>query len=134
VEERLDRLEQAIIALRMENQQLRTEVGSLKRKIYAAAEQQAEVADLEPPRFKSRWAFVGLSVLVVALPVVALTVWNMNAFWSTTIGAVNGILLYLIGPGILRLLIEGLFRAIPGVLFGQATRIAVDKYRQRKAR
>lgn len=97
------------------------------------AEEAESPVGLLKGRLRRRWPLVAVA-LTIAVPLVALSVWHLDTFWSTTLGFLHGILLYYIGPRAWFLLIEGAFRAIPGVLFGQATRIAVDKFRERRSK
>lgn len=134
MEERLKRLEEAVEELRSENAELRRQVQDLR-------EQTADLRMYEalPPataqrRFWAKWSVVVLVAALITVPILAYTYGHINAFWSTAIGALNGLVLYIVGPGAWRLLIEGLFRAIPAVLFGQAARVAVDTYRKKRAR
>lgn len=137
MEQRLERLEQAISELQTENRRLRTELEELRTQLEREVEPDAGIDSViasAPARrkFWSRWPGVVLIILIVVLPVVTLSFWHVNAFWSTFIGTLNGLFLYIIGPGIWRLLMEGLFRAIPGVLLGQSARLAVDRFRAKK--
>lgn len=134
MEERLTRLEEAVEELRSENAELRRQMRDL-------CEQNADLRmyeSLPPPtaqrRFWARWSVVVLVAALIAVPILAYTYGHTNAFWSTAIGALNGLVLYIVGPGAWRLLTEGLFRAIPAILFGQAARVAVDNYRKKRAR
>jgi hypothetical protein len=131
-------LRAAIRALREEEQQLRSEAASLR----ADLEEVRHQADLplHPPAVSgTRWSgsrlllALGLIALLGA-PILALSFWHLNALQSTVLTAVNAFLIYLFGPGIVRLLLEGFVRAIPGVLLGQTVRIAVDKFRNRWTR
>lgn len=134
MEERLARLEGALEELRLESQQLRAQIQELRQQVDEMRVYDTAAPPAAQRRFWARWSVVALVAALVAVPAVAFSVWHTNAFWSTTIAAVNGILLYIVGPGVWRLLIEGLFRAIPAVLFGQAARVAVENYRRRKAK
>lgn len=146
VDERLARLEQALEELRAENRQLRRDLTELQDRLTesetaaAAAEAETEVETAEAveaaerQRVKGRWGYVALIAGLVAVPILALTIWHANTFWSAVIGAVNALIVYFIGPGAVRLLVEGLLRAIPGVLLGQTARITVDNMRKKKAR
>lgn len=157
MEERFAHVERAVADLEAENRRLRQEVeglqarvSTLEQEVSARVErleqgmtalqdplQEAEAEDAATPsgqwkgRLRRRWPLVAVA-LTIAVPLVALSVWHLDAFWSTAIAFLNGLLLYYIGPRAWALLIEGLFRAIPGVLFGQATRIAVDRFRKRR--
>lgn len=138
MEERLARLEKAVAQLQAENQCLKLHVADLAARLPAeeAPEDGVESATLKgrwKQQIRRRWPLVAVA-LTIAVPLVALTVWHLDAFWSTAIGFLNGVLLYYLGPKAWALLVEGLFRAIPGVLFGQATRIALDKFRSRRHR
>ncbi len=142
MEERLAQLEQAVSALQVENEQLKQDLSDLRSRFQAligdqATEEEAHAETTRRGRIKSwlrkRWPLVALA-LGIAVPILALTVWHLDTFWSTFFAFLNGFLLYYVGPKAWALLIEGLFRAIPGVIFGQATRIAVDKYRARRTR
>lgn len=132
VEERLAKLEAAVAVLQAENLELRRELAQLQGR------EPGETDEATPKGraewwLKKRWPLVALA-LTIAIPVLSLTVWGLGAFRSTAIAFVNGLLIYLIGPQAWALFVEGIFRAIPGVLFGQATRIAVDKYRSRQSK
>lgn len=131
MDDRLARVEAALDELRLQNQQLQLEVQELRGQLANGV-----VADTAPSlaRGRARWTPLFLVLGLVVIPVIILTLWNVNAFWSATVGAVNGILFYLVGPKAIQLFIEGLFRAIPGIVLGQTTRIAVDTVRQRKTR
>lgn len=133
METRLAKLEAALEELRAENCSLREELQNLKLQMSDAKASDTSAQPEEPRKPSARWSVIVLALTLIAVPILAFTVWHTNAFWSTTIGALNGLILYIVGPSVWRLLIEGLFRAIPGVLFGQAARVAVDKYRQRRA-
>lgn len=133
MEQRLASLEATVQELWAENRKLRQDLQDLRLQL---AEQQALDSSAPPEeqrRLPARWAVIVLAIALVAVPILAFSVWHTSAFWSTTIGGVNALVLYIVGPGVWRLLMEGLFRAIPGVLFGQAARVAVDKYRQKRA-
>lgn len=139
MDERLTQLEQAIEELRTENRQLRRDLSELQERLIqgevAAVADQCEANDTAiRRRFRGRWTWVILVASIVVVPVLALTIWHQNAVVSTVIGAVNALVVYFIGPGAVRLLIEGLLRAIPGVVLGQTARITVDNMRKRKAR
>ncbi|HWI63506.1 MAG TPA: hypothetical protein VNT75_16840 [Symbiobacteriaceae bacterium] len=139
MDERLTRLEQALEELRAENQALRRDISELQERLIqgeaAAVADQVEANDTAiRRRFRGRWTWVILVASIVVVPVLALTIWHQNAVVSTVIGAVNALVVYFIGPGAVRLLIEGLLRAIPGVVLGQTARITVDNMRKRKAR
>ena len=134
---RLARLEKAVAQLQAENEELRQRVAELAARL--PNEEILDPVESATPsgrwkaQMRRRWPLVAVA-LTIAVPLVALTVWHLDAFWSTAIGFLNGLLLYYIGPKAWALLIEGLFRAIPGVLFGQATRIALDRFRARRHR
>lgn len=132
VEQRIARLEAALEELRQENRKLREDLQELRLQLADQQELDPAVPMHMQRKVPARWSVVALAVALVAVPVLAFSVWHTSALWSTTIGAVNGLILYMVGPGVWRLLMEGLFRAIPGVLFGQAARVAVDKYRQKR--
>ena len=139
MDERLTRLEQALEELRAENRQLRRDLSELQERLIqgevAAVADQVEANDTAiRRRFRGRWTWVILIACIVVVPVFALTIWHQNALVSTVIGAVNALVVYFVGPGAVRLLIEGLLRAIPGVVLGQTARITVDNMRKRKAR
>lgn len=141
MEERVNRLEQSLADLQRENRELREQLaalrGEMNRSRVESATRQEVGGLLGLPwrdRAWARWSVIALVIALVGVPVLAFTFGHVSAFWSTVIGAVNGVVLYLVGPGAMRLLIEGLFRAIPAVLFGQAARVAVDTYRRKKAR
>lgn len=147
MEERLAQVEKAIEQLQLENERLKQDVAALQDREEHWRQELEDLAGRLPVestpddsttpsgrwkgQMRRRWPLVAVA-LTIAVPLVALSVWHLDAFWSTAIAFLNGILLYYIGPRAWALLIEGLFRAIPGVLFGQATRIAVDKYRTRR--
>lgn len=133
MEKRLAKLEAALEDMRTENRKLREEVQNVQLQLAEVRAYGDQGQSVQGRKLSTRWAVVVLAVTLIAVPVLAFTVGHTSAFWSTTIGAVNGLVLYIVGPGVWRLLGEGLFRAIPGVLFGQAARVAVDKYRQRRA-
>ncbi len=133
LESRLAKLEAAVEALQAENRKLRDDLQDLQLQLADARELGSVGSSPLPRKLPARWSVIVMALALLAVPILAITVWHANAFWSTTIGAVNGLVLYIVGPGVWRLLVEGLFRAIPGVLFGQAARVAVDKYRQRRA-
>lgn len=138
MDERIARLEQALEELRAENRELRRDLTALQERLSqdetAAAEVEADAESNAQKRFKARWGYVALISGLVAVPVLAWTIWHANTFWSAVIGAVNALIVYFIGPGAVRLLAEGLLRAIPGVLLGQTARITVDSMRKKKAR
>jgi hypothetical protein len=142
VDERLARLEQAVQDLRDENQQLRRDMALLQERLEAPSQTaaSAESADDtcasadERRWFKSRWAYIGLVCGLIAVPILTLVFWRGSGAWSAVIGAVNALIVYFIGPGAIRLLAEGLLRAIPGVLLGQTARITLDNMRKKKAR
>jgi hypothetical protein len=135
VEERLARLEEALEEFRAENRELRFQLNELRAQVKQAADALPPVTESqESPRWRTRWAVALLIFFIVVVPVVALTLGHVNAFWSTVIGTLNAMFVYFIGPGAIRLLAEGLLRAIPGILLGQSARIAVDKMRGKKAR
>jgi hypothetical protein len=147
VEERLKRMEEALLQLTVENRklleqllsenrQLREQFGALEAQMRppTPAEVAAEVLP-SPVEAKTAKHRVALSVItsVALVPVLAYTVLHMNAVQSMAMTAVNALLallLYFLGPVAGRLLMEGLMRAIPTVLFGQATRLAIDKWRK----
>lgn len=131
MEKRLTRLEQALEELRAENRALRDEVRQLRIRLAASGEPAPAAATGGRSWRRAKWSVIGLVLSLVLVPVVALSVLHMNAFQSTTIAAMNAVLLYLVGPSAWRLLAEGLVRAIPAVLFGHATRIAIEKWRGR---
>lgn len=134
VEERVDRLEGLVHALEKETADLRTRVTELQQQL-AEARLYAPAGETPAQRkFFAKWSVVVLITALIAVPSLALSVYHTNAFWSTFIAAINGLVLYIVGPGVWRLLMEGLFRAVPGVLFGQAARVAVDNYRKKKSR
>lgn len=141
MEERLAQLERALEELQVQNQQLRSELNDLRERFDAeiAADSTAP-AEPEAPatrrrRIWARWYVIAGIIFVVALPMVLTKLGHMSAVSSAAIGFLNAVVVYLIGPGAIRLLAEGLLRAIPGVLLGQTTRIAVDNMRnKRKAR
>ena len=139
MEERLARLEQALDQLRTENGQLRQDLAEVRERLIqreaaAVAEGVHQTETAIRGRFKSRWTYVILIACIVVVPVVALTIWHANPVTSTAIGALNALIVYFIGPGAVRLLAEGLLRAIPGILLGQTARITVDTMRKKKAR
>jgi cation transport ATPase len=145
VDERLARLEQALEELRAENRELRRDLTELQERLtqteMAATEAEADTAETAESaeatarqRAKGRWGYFALVSGLVAVPILAWTIWHANTFWSAVIGAVNALIVYFIGPGAVRLLAEGLLRAIPGVLLGQTARITVDSMRKKKAR
>lgn len=131
MEKRMIRLEQALDELRADNRELRDEVRQLHIRLAAAEGPLSAGGANGRSWLRARWSVIGLVVSLAVVPVVALSVLHMNAYQSTTIAALNAFLLYLVGPSAWRLLAEGLLRAIPAVLFGQATRIAIDKVRTR---
>jgi hypothetical protein len=131
LEERLARLEHAVAELRTENMQLREQLRLLGAKPEAGVPSEAASDALPAPRrARARWSVVALVASLILMPFLALTGLHMNAFQSTAVTALNAILLYVVGPAAWRLMIEGLVRAIPAVLFGQATRIAIEKWRK----
>ena len=139
MDERLARLEQALEELRAENRQLRRDLTGLQERLAseeaaAVVDQVAETETSIRRRLKGRWIYALLIACIVVAPVVLLTVRHKNAFLTTAVGAVNALIVYFIGPGAVRLLAEGLLRAIPGVLLGQTARITVDSMRKKKAR
>lgn len=139
MEDRLARLEQALEDLRSENGELRQELADLRERLIqseaaAVADEVHETDNAIRRRFKGRWSVVILIASIVVVPILALTIWHANAVVSTAIGALNALVVYFIGPGAVRLLVEGLLRAIPGVLLGQTARITVDNMRKKKAR
>ncbi|HWI52969.1 MAG TPA: hypothetical protein VNT01_12595 [Symbiobacteriaceae bacterium] len=139
MEERLARLEQALEELRAENGLLRRDLTELQERLAneeaaAVVDQVAETETAIRRRIKGRWIYAVLIASIVVAPVVLLTLRHTNAFVSTGVGALNALILYFIGPGAVRLLAEGLLRAIPGVLLGQTARITVDSMRKKKAR
>lgn len=140
MEERLKQLQEAISQSQHENRDLRGQLVELREQVSELRDQVADLRIYEtsgpPPtqrKLRARWSVVVLAIALIGVPSLAFTFAHTNAFWSTFIAAVNGIVLYIVGPGVWRLLMEGLFRAIPGVLFGQAARVAVDTYRRKKA-
>jgi hypothetical protein len=133
VEERLTRLEEALEHLREENRQLREELELLRALVERDTVSAAALVTPEAGR-RSRLLWLVLSLVGIVLPVVALTIWHWNAFWSTLLGAAQALLVYFLGPSAMRLMAEGLVRAIPGVLLGQTTRIALDNMRKRRER
>jgi hypothetical protein len=144
VEERLKRMEESLLQLTVENRKLLEQLLSENRQLreqFAALEAKmrpptpAEVAaQVAPPPAEDKTPThrVALSVIasVALVPVLAYTVLHMNALQSTAMTAVSALLTYFLGPVAWRLLMEGLMRAIPTVLFGQATRIAMNKWRK----
>jgi lipopolysaccharide export LptBFGC system permease protein LptF len=146
VEDRLTSLEQAMVELREENRQLRQELAELRVQVQQSAaapgtDTAAELAAASTATphsarrwWSAKWPVVALFVFIVAVPVAFSSLGHLNAFWSTFIGTLNALFVYFIGPGAVRLLVEGLVRAIPGVALGQTTRIFVDKMRARRAR
>lgn len=139
MDERLTKLEQALEDLREENRQLRRDLDDLRERLIqnevaAVSDQVHETETAIRRPFRGRWTYIILIACAVVVPVVALTVWHTNALWSTVIGAINALVVYFVGPGAVRLLAEGLLRAIPGVLLGQTARITVDTMRKKKAR
>lgn len=127
MEDRVAGLEQAVADLQQENARLREELVELRALI--------TVGEPGRPRstrtFRARWSVLVLAVALVAVPAFAYSTLH-NGLVSTLIGALNGLILFIVGPGAWRLLIEGVFRAIPAVLFGQATRIAWEQYRNKR--
>lgn len=139
MDERLARLEQALEELRAENRQLRRDLTELQERLVneeaaAVVDQVAETDTAIRRRIRGRWIYAILITCIVVAPVALLTLWHTNAFISTGIGAINALIIYFIGPGAVRLLAEGLLRAIPGILLGQTARITVDSMRKKKAR
>jgi len=139
VEDRIAKLEQALVELRAENGQLRQDLADLRERLIhseaaAVAENVRETDTAIRKRFKGRWTYIVLIASIVVVPVIALTIWHQTPLVSTVIGALNALVVYFIGPGAVRLLAEGLLRAIPGVLLGQTARITVDSMRKKKAR
>jgi O-antigen ligase len=139
VNDRLARLEQELAELKAENRRLRGDLDHLRDEVIAhmTAQLTVEAAASDAAvrtRLKGRWWYIILTTAVIVLPVVLLTILHANAFWSTVIGALNAIFVYMIGPAAVRLLAEGLIRAIPGVLLGQTARITLDKVRRKRAR
>lgn len=139
MDERLARLEQAIAELRAENELLRRDLTDMRERLLqsetaAGAEPVQETNTALRGRSRSRWTWVVLGSCIVVVPILAVTLWHQSPVVSTGIGAVNALVVYFIGPGAIRLLIEGLLRAIPGVVLGQTARITVDNMRKRKAR
>jgi hypothetical protein len=148
VEERLKRVEASLLQLTVENRQLleqllnenrqlREQLDALEAKMRppTPAEVAAEVAPpAVDPKMSTHRVVLSVIASIALVPVLAYTVLHMNAVQSTAVTAVNALLLYFLGPVAWRLLMEGLMRAIPAVLFGQATRIAMEKWRKgRKA-
>lgn len=145
MEQRVARLEQAMTELLQENRQLRAELEVLRAQVQqsiaapsaeTSAQQAAGAGTTTAARrwWSSRWSLLALGLIVVVVPVLAFSLGHVNAFWSTIIGSLNALFFYFVGPGAVRLLIEGLVRAIPGIALGQTTRIFVDKMRARRAR
>jgi len=138
VDERLARLEKALEELKAENRELRAEMKALRdRLIEETADNIVENASAATPvrsKFRGRWTAIIALVCLVVVTVTVFTVWHPNAFWSTVVASVNALVVYFVGPGAVKLLVEGLLRAIPAVLLGQTTRIAVDNMRKKKAR
>ncbi|HYF93518.1 MAG TPA: hypothetical protein VD969_14995 [Symbiobacteriaceae bacterium] len=139
MEDRIAKLEQALVELRAENGQLRQDLADLRERLIhseaaAVAENVRETDTAIRKRFKGRWTYIVLIASIVVVPVIALTIWHQTPLVSTVIGALNALVVYFIGPGAVRLLAEGLLRAIPGVLLGQTARITVDSMRKKKAR
>jgi hypothetical protein len=138
VEERLAQLERALEELRVQNQQLRSELNDLRERFELdSAAETTDSAETEGPatrrrRIWARWYVIAGIIFVVALPMVLTKLGHMDAISSTAIGFINAVVVYFIGPGAIRLLAEGLVRAIPGVLLGQTTRIAVDNMRKKR--
>lgn len=152
MKEQLAQLEQAIEEIRLENRQLRVELAELRERLAAnvQANTAADVAEdsaqpdgeaPESPKWEvkvkrrswGRWSVVILSVCVIVVPFAVLGS-HLNAFWTTVLGALNALIVYFIGPGAIKLLAEGLLRAIPGILLGQTARITVDSMRKKRAR
>lgn len=136
---RLARLEQSLDELKAENRQLRGELEELRGRVcQPEPESEADKAEQESQsrsRQRGRWtAALILLAGLIAVPTLVLTIWHPNAFWSTVVTSVNALLVYFIGPGAVRLLVEGLLRAIPGVVLGQTARITVDNMRRKRAR
>lgn len=140
--ERLKRMEQSLLQLTVENRQLleqllnenrqlREQLNALEAKMRppTPAEVAARVAP-PPAEMSTRRVVLSVIASVALVPVLAYTVLHMNAVQSTAVTAVNALLLYFLGPVAWRLLMEGVIRAIPAVLFGQATRIAIEKWRK----
>lgn len=134
MEDRLVRLEEALEELRVENRELRQELNELRAQVSQTAPVPAPITEeAEATRWwRSRWGVAVLAAVIVIVPMVALTVGHVSAFWTTVIGTVNAFFIYLIGPGLVRLLAEGLIRAIPTVLLGQSARLYLDKRRFKK--
>jgi hypothetical protein len=135
VEERVARLEQALEEIRAENRQLRTELEELRAQVTLEEADASEAAAADTSARRSFWTrtlVIILSIFVVGVPVLLTTAGHIDAIWSAAIGFVNALVVYLIGPGAIRLLAEGLVRAIPGVLLGHTTRIAFDNIRNKK--
>ncbi len=133
MEDRLAKVEQALAELREENRRLRQELEELKNR--QIRPDGSEPDHLTPTQRKMwrRWSVVVLVLSLVVVPVLLLTVWHTNAFWTTTISAANALVVYFLGTGGLRLLVEGAIRAVPAILLGQTTRIAVERFRNRRS-
>lgn len=126
-------LEEAVAALKAQGEQLRAELALLTGgPADQAADEAASPSGLLKGRLRRRWPLIAVG-LTVAVPLLALSVWHLDAAWSTVLAFLNGLFLYYIGPRAWALVIEGAFRAIPGVLFGQAARVAVEKFRSRRS-
>jgi|GEM_PF-6485230 len=132
--DRLARLEKAMEELRAENRELRADVQEIRERIYRESGINVGVTTPSRRRILMRWAVPLVSIVLVVVPVVVLTLNHATAFWSTVIGALNALFVYFVGPGAIRLLAEGLVRAVPGIVLGQTTRLAVDSMRRKKAK
>ncbi|HEY3364538.1 MAG TPA: hypothetical protein VGK74_05755 [Symbiobacteriaceae bacterium] len=142
MEDRLAKVEQALKELQLENRQLRSDVKALRMAVRARESAAPHAGDhaiapaevVRQTRLRSRYSVAFLVLGLILVPLLAITVGHLNAFWSSVIGAINGIILYFVGPGAYHLLIEGLIRAIPGILLGQTARVTLDKMRNRRSR
>lgn len=134
MKERLERLETAVTELKQENKELREQLQAIAARLAEVDPAMAVAVETASPgtQRKAKWAVIGLVVSLVVMPVLAFTVGHLNGWWSTVLGALNAVILYLVGPGVYHLLIEGLVRAIPAVLLGQTTRVAIDKVRRKR--
>lgn len=141
--DRLTRLEKALEELRAENRELRAELQELRSQLPGAEAEEATEASLKAAAheaqnrgrsiWRNRWSIIILGLCLVVVPIL---LWksHLSTFWTTVVSAVNAIIVYFVGPGAIRLLIEGLVRAIPGVLLGQTARITVDSMRKKRIR
>lgn len=85
-------------------------------------------------RVRGRYSVAFLILGLILVPVALITIGHLNAFWSTVVASLNAVIFYFVGPSAYHLLVEGLIRAIPGILLGQTARVTVDKMRNRRSR